>query len=893
MVGRRPGLFVALLGILAIFLMSALSGPVPAAQASPTLVPDTSSNGYARECPPVQTPGRYTCYSVRRTGLHPAALGGPTLGYAPADLRAAYGLTTASATLGAGQTVYVIDAFGYPNAESDLAVYRANYHLPKCTTANGCFRKLNQFGAASPLPNYDQGWAGETALDLDMVSAICPLCHITLIEADDNGNNLFKAVDRANRLGAKYVSMSWGGPELAGGGDGAFDHYFSRTGVVYAASSGDGAYRQGVSYPASADNVVSVGGTTLVRTGSNWSETTWLDNSSQGTGSGCSADQVKPSWQQIIPNSVCANRAGNDVSAVADPDTGVAIYQTEDLPYPDWTVVGGTSASAPIIAAIYALAGPPAAAAHPAASLYAVRSALHDVTTGNNGSCSPALLCTAAVGWDGPTGLGTPRGINAFRPQSVTLTNPGNQLTVINKPVRLTVAAHDSFPGQQVALSASGLPAGLTMNTSGVVSGTVTTIGSSWVKVTATDGVATATTIFRWTVSNAGGFSSVPAARLLDTRTGTGAPRAPVAAGGSIAVQVLGRGGVPVSGVSAVVLNVTVNVPANAGYVTAYPDGITRPTTSNLNFVKGQTVPNLVLVPVGADGKVRLFTTAGADLIADVSGFYASGTVTQIGTFTPLSPARMLDSRTGLGAPAQQVPTGGIVHLKVLGAKGVPAEGVSAVVLNVTATGSSGNGYVTVYPGGPPGDTVPVPLASNLNFTRGTSVPNLVMVPVGSDGYVDLYVRAGGGTTDLVADVFGYYLGDGSRTASSAAGALQGVTPTRILDTRNGTGAPVTSGVGNGGTVTVTVPSPAGSQGFSAVALNVLVIAPTGAGYVTLYPTGSAHPGTSNLNYTRGQTVANLVVVPVGADGKVNLTVTGQGTTGLVADLAGYYLDGS
>ena len=252
--------------------------------------------------------------------------------------------------------------------------------------------------------------------------------------------------------------------------------------------------------------------------------------------------------------------------------------------------------------------------------------------------------------------------------------------------------------------------------------------------------------------SGQGGFGVLSPGRLLDTRDGTGAPKAAVAARGSVAVTVTGNG-VPL-GVSAVVLNVTVTEPVSPGYVTAYPDGGPIPTASNLNFVSNQTVPNLVVVPVGGDGKVCLFngSMGTAHLLADVSGYFLAGDPVKAGALGAVSPVRLLDTRTGVGAPQAAVAAGGTVALQVTGRGGVPASGVTAVVLNVTATEPTGPGSVTVYDDGPNRPTV-----SNLNYVKGQVVPNLVIAPVGAGGKVAMY-NGSADTVQLVADVSGYIL---------------------------------------------------------------------------------------------------------------------------------------
>ncbi|MFD9636770.1 S53 family peptidase, partial [Streptomyces violascens] len=223
-----------------------------------------------------------------------------------------------------------------------------------------------------------------------------------------NMSDLGTAVNTAVAQGAKYVSNSYGGAEDSSDLT-ADNQYFKHPGVAITVSAGDSAY--GAEYPAASQYVTSVGGTALKRDSSarGWSESVWHTNSTEGTGSGCSAYDAKPSWQT---DSGCSKRAISDVSAVADPATGVAVYDSYQAS--GWNVYGGTSASAPIIAGVYALAGTPATGDYPSKYPYAHTSALNDVTTGNNGTCSPSYLCTAGTGYDGPTGLGTPNGTTAF-----------------------------------------------------------------------------------------------------------------------------------------------------------------------------------------------------------------------------------------------------------------------------------------------------------------------------------------------------------------------------------------------------------------------------------------------------------------------------------------------
>ncbi|CAG6390623.1 carboxypeptidase regulatory-like domain-containing protein [Streptomyces cocklensis] len=363
-------------------------------------------------------PGQMSCFAFRRTDVKgiKGLLEVDTVpaGYGPSDLQSAYKLP---ANGGAGQTVAIVDAYDDPNAEADLAVYRQQYGLPACTTDNGCFTKVSQRGGTDDLPTPDPGWSQEISLDLDMVSAAAPNAHILLVEADTpSTDDLGTAVNEAVALGAKYVSNSYGSNYSAAPGSGedesdlqADTQYFDHPGVVLTASTGDNAY--GVGYPAASPHVTAVGGTSLVADSSarGWTESVW-HGSTQGPGSGCSTIEPKPAFQK---DTGCAHRTVADVSAVADPATGVAVYDSYQVS--GWLEFGGTSASAPIIASVYADAGTPADGTYPNSYPYQNTSAINDVTTGSNGSCDPAYWCTATAGYDGPTGLGTPDGLAAFR----------------------------------------------------------------------------------------------------------------------------------------------------------------------------------------------------------------------------------------------------------------------------------------------------------------------------------------------------------------------------------------------------------------------------------------------------------------------------------------------
>ncbi len=368
-----------------------------------------AANGVSAQHVPVcgAVPVGYArCHSilVLRSDGKPGGGGATVSGYGPADLQSAYKLP--SATAGGGQTVAIIDAYDDPNAEADLGVYRTNFGLAPCTTANGCFRKVNQAGTTS-YPTANSGWGQEISLDLDMVSAICPNCHILLVEASSASNaDLAASVDTAAGLGANAISNSYGGAESSSDVS-TYDAHYNHPGIAITASSGDSGY--GPQYPAASPYVTAVGGTTLTRDSSSrgFTETVW-----SGAGSGCSAYETKPSWQK---DALCAKRTIADVSADADPNTGVAVYDSyASKGQKGWLVFGGTSVASPIIASVYALAGNAASINYGSSSYSSPVGSLFDVTSGSNGSCGATYLCTGAVGYDGPTGNGTPNGITGF-----------------------------------------------------------------------------------------------------------------------------------------------------------------------------------------------------------------------------------------------------------------------------------------------------------------------------------------------------------------------------------------------------------------------------------------------------------------------------------------------
>lgn len=418
---------VALVGGLVASTGTAAAAPAAHLSSAP------ASSEVARVCPPTHRAGQADCKAIKLLRPHanwrgshvpgsgkghgkgkpPSGGSSAPAGYYPADLLSAYNLASATASGGSGQTVAIVDAYNDPNAQSNLATYRKYFGLPPCTVANGCFSQVNQAGG-STLPSSSTSWSEEISLDLDMVSAICPNCHILLVEANSASLSSLGTAEDYAASHANEVSNSYGASEFST--ETAYDSYYNHPGIAITASAGDSGY--GVNYPAASPFVTAVGGTTLTKDSSvsrGWTETVW-----SGTGSGCSAYEPNPGWQPTT--SACANRTVGDVAADANPSTGVAVYDTYGES--GWLVFGGTSVASPITASVYALAGNSssfttnASGSDAAEALYSA-SNLNKVTSGSNTHHCLTYLCNAAdslspSGYNGPTGNGTPNGTAGF-----------------------------------------------------------------------------------------------------------------------------------------------------------------------------------------------------------------------------------------------------------------------------------------------------------------------------------------------------------------------------------------------------------------------------------------------------------------------------------------------
>ncbi len=461
-------------------------------------------------CPAPSGPGQMQCMSIIRSqprGIDPAATATTNYDYGPAQLRSAYKLASASAKNGKGVTVAIVDAYQDPDAAADLIHYRSHFGLSACTLASKCLRIVNESGKTSPLPATNTSWAVEESLDLDMVSAICPNCHILLVEASSNSTaDLGTANDTALRLGARYVSNSWSGDEFFG--QDADNHFFDHPGDVQAFAAGD--YGYGPAYPTDLPYVTAVGGTTLEHASNKrgWKEAAWgTATGPEGTGGGCSAFEPKPSWQRADASypGGCLNRTENDVSAVGDPATGVLIYDSYNKA--GLMEIGGTSVATPIITSVYALAGTPAKNTYPAEYPYLHAKDLFDVTSGVDGVCEQArqYLCHGEKGYDGPTGLGTPDGTGAFssdKAHLVTVLDPGVQDLPAHSKVALAITGLDTSHVSALKWSAAGLPSGLAIHavshsTDATITGTLPAkAGTFKVAVTGKDGSVAGTTHF-------------------------------------------------------------------------------------------------------------------------------------------------------------------------------------------------------------------------------------------------------------------------------------------------------------------------------------------------------------------------------------------------------------
>jgi hypothetical protein len=366
-------------------------------------------------------------------------------------------------------------------------------------------------------------------------------------------------------------------------------------------------------------------------------------------------------------------------------------------------------------------------------------------------------------------------------------------------------------------------------------------------------------------------------ARLLDTRNGIGGNISALSGGAITELDVTGVGGVPETGATAVVLNVTVDAPLTSGYISAWPSGEGQPVVSNLNFTPSQTVPNLVTVKVGANGRVNLFNSQGfTHVVADVVGYYTATRPAAGGRFTAVTPSRVLDTRDGTGQGGSSAPVGAgqTINVQVTNTNGVPADGVTGVALNVTVDQPTASGYLTVWPAGEG-----QPTASSHNFVRGLTVANLVLAKVGAGGQVSIFNSSG--STHVVADIVGYF--------SAQGGTFVPVAPQRIVDSRYGTGG-ILGQVGQGQSISFAVggagPVPANA---TAAIVNVTSDGATAPSFITVWPKDSGMPTASTLNPRPSVPVPNLAYLKLGSGGQLSL-FNATGSTDVVVDVFGYII---
>lgn len=375
------------------------------------------------------------------------------------------------------------------------------------------------------------------------------------------------------------------------------------------------------------------------------------------------------------------------------------------------------------------------------------------------------------------------------------------------------------------------------------------------------------------------------ALRILDTRNGTGGPKAPIGPGGVLHLQVGGRGGVPTSGASAVVLNVTVTGPTTAGYLTVYPSGTTRPTASSLNFPAKWTGSNMVTVQLGTGGQVDIYNLSGdTQVVVDLSGFFAGDnsvlpTMGTGGDYQSVEPARLLDTRTSTGA----VPPGGYAQVPVDFGPDFNAH-VRALAVNITEVNAPVGGYLTAWNGADA-----LPSVSTVNFDAKTITPNMAVVPTSmcSDDYcrglpqIGVYNGAGA-SVQVIVDLFGFF-DDGTLSDGLV---FHPMSPTRIVDSRSGLG--ISHALGANSTATVAPPESMAGIDTEALAMNVTAVSPTSGTYLTVWPTGVDQPAVSNLNPAAGATVSNSVWSFLGAGDTFNV-YNRNGSVNIVVDVFGTF----
>ena len=787
-------------------------------------------------------------------------------GYYTADeISNAYGLSSvlAGGDDGAGVTVAVFELENYD--KTGVADIDSCYgHASTSVT------EVKVDGGPTEAPNLALNIGTESALDIENIANLAPGAGIidyagpdAAVASDTDILNTYETIFSQDK--ANVVSSSWGLCEVITeqqdspmlGEENALFEQAAAQGQTVIAASGDsgstGCYGDGVAAdnsvlsvgdPASQPFVTGAGGTGMTGTASPFPQDVWNDCQS-ATDCGASTGGVsnfwpEPSYQSAVTGSgytkECAAHASTgcrqvpDVSALADPDDGYVIEEvasgTGITTGEYYTPIGGTSGAAPVWAAIVALADASSTCQ----------------ANGGAGFINPNLY-TAGEG-------------SASSSTFTDITSGNNGIAVDGAPYAYAATAGYDLATGWGSPDASGV-------ISAVCAGSITSPDAYYVP-------------------------NGPV-RLLDTRKGTGGTTGPIASHASVKLQITGVQGVPTTNVSAVVLNITAVSPSANGDATVYPDGGSVPLASNLNWRAGQTEPNLVVVPVGADGKIAIWNGSNGKVqfLADEAGYFTTSSAGGVSTYTAVGPVRAMDTRHGTGGvPVAKIPADGAVSLQVGGATFGTAgdqvtipSGITAVAMNVTAVDTSGNGDLTVYPDETSsGTSIPVPIVSNLNFTTGQTVANMVIVPVGADGVIGFFNGGTSGSTDAIADIAGYF-------SSGTGGAkYHAIGPARLLDTRSGLGEDLDAGkaISSQGTLTLPLPS-----SYSAVVANLTVVSPASNGFLSGYAAGGTLPLVSNVNFRTGQTIPNLAIVP--SNSGASFYYSGTGTTQLLVDMAGYF----
>lgn len=770
------------------------------------------------------------------------------------------GSVLAGGNNGSGVTVAVFELESYDQSGvSDLE---------SCYGISTPVSEIAVDGGPNAAANAYAGVGLESALDIENIATMAPgVSIIDYAGPDANVATDANVLDTYHRIvtddTAKVISTSWGLCEAAANPStmSAENTIFSSAaaqGQTVIAAAGDAGSTDcysptattpdselSVDDPAAQPTVLAAGGTTMHGlTNNSMIESAWNSVQTDNLGNhyyGATGGGVSKVWKASDApyqsgvtaagyTQTCATatttgcRQIPDVSALADPAQGYVIDEywndgnPQDPSGDSYFIIGGTSGAAPVWAAIYALAD--------------ASSACTANSSGRAGQAAPALYKAAL----------TAGKYSVFR--DVTAGNNG--ISAYKAPY--------SYPATTGYDMATG-----------------------WGTPVAPGVIATAC---KGAVTSPASYYEAPASptRILDTRHNLGASGPVGASGGTVKLQITGANGVPVSNVTAVALNVTVTANAAGGYASVYPDGGAVPSTSNVNWAAGQTVPNMVVVPVGADGAVDIINQSGGTVqfIADLAGYFTSDAAASgISTYTAVGPVRAMDTRKGVGVPTGKVAASGTATLQVggatIGSVSIPS-GISAVAMNVTITNPAAGGYLTVYPN----SATTRPTVSNLNFSAGQTIANMVIVPVGADGKVDFY-NGSGGPTDVIADVAGYF------TGGSAGAKYYALGPDRIVDTRLGLGTSGPGSLGAGGVLGLPVPA-----GAKAILANLTVAQSTTGGYLTAYPdSASTRPTVSNLNFTAGAAVPNLAIVP--NSGQVDFYNGSGGTIRVIVDLGGYF----